>query len=315
MSEQEYGPLWNELALKESKKMTDIRHDQIDAFSGKTQHEQREERTQQLAEIQRVYGDNLPYDRIRVTNETHFYMSQSAEAMLEAGKRLVLLKEHEPHGVFQKIVEEELNMPSRTARRLMQASVKFLKIDDSKRQTFADLGRSKLFALMSQDDDELQELAEGGTVAGLTLDEMDKVTVRELKQRLKEAKADQDAVRKVSADKDKKINELSEKLEKAEAKAKREIEKIKLEESDTEHLMKRYKLTLADITGSLDAHINKLNQLYVEASNATLPDSFFREFSSQVATLSESLDLLQADLPSDTTPISTDWIDGEVING
>ncbi|EEV5586337.1 DUF3102 domain-containing protein, partial [Escherichia coli] len=50
--------------------------------------------TQHSTEIMQLFGDGLPYERDRVVHEARFYMAQSAEAMLEAGKRLILLKEN-----------------------------------------------------------------------------------------------------------------------------------------------------------------------------------------------------------------------------
>ncbi len=32
------------------------------------------------------FGDGLPYERERIVHEARFYMAQSAEAMLEAGR-------------------------------------------------------------------------------------------------------------------------------------------------------------------------------------------------------------------------------------
>lgn len=78
--------------------------------------------TEHSAEVMAQFGDGLPYDRIRVVNEARFYMAQSAEAMLEAGKRLIVLKEHEPHGEFEQLLREQLGIPERTAQRMMQAS-------------------------------------------------------------------------------------------------------------------------------------------------------------------------------------------------
>ena len=54
--------------------------------------------TEHRLEIMQQFGDGLPYERDRIVHETRFYMAQSAEAMLEAGKRLIILKENEPHG-------------------------------------------------------------------------------------------------------------------------------------------------------------------------------------------------------------------------
>ncbi|PHV02814.1 DUF3102 domain-containing protein [Iodobacter sp. BJB302] len=138
-------------------------------------------------EISAQFGDGQIYDRIRVVNEARFYMAQSAEAMLEAGKRLIVLKENEPHGEFESIVREQLGLPERTARLMMQATIKYTSPSlDSKRQALAVLGKTKLFELMTEDDDELVALAEGGTVAGLKLDAIDRMTTRELKRALRE---------------------------------------------------------------------------------------------------------------------------------
>ncbi|OQD19953.1 phage protein, partial [Burkholderia cenocepacia] len=90
------------------------------------------------SEIAKQFGDGLPYERHRVVNEARFYMAQSAEAMLEAGKRLILLKENEPHGEFTTIVEEQLGLAPRTARLMIQAAVKYSSPQlESKRQALA----------------------------------------------------------------------------------------------------------------------------------------------------------------------------------
>lgn len=161
-------------------------------------------------EIMQQFGDGLPYERDRVVHEARFYMSQSAEAMLEAGKRLVILKENEPHGEFTAIVTEQLGLGDRAARRMMQASIKYLSPTlESKRPTLAVLGKAKLFELVSEDDEDLTALAEGGTVAGLTLDDVDRMSCRELRAALREAREDADAQRRVLSDKNDKIDKLS----------------------------------------------------------------------------------------------------------
>lgn len=171
------------------------------------------------SQVMQQFGDGLPYDRNRVVNEAQFYMAQSAEAMLEAGKRLIVLKENEAHGEFVEVIETELGMAERTARLIMQATIKYTSPKlESKRQTFAVLGKSKLFELMTQDDDDLTELAEGGTVVGLTLDDVERMSVRELRRALREAREDTTAKAQVTASKDNKINELDAELAKLKAK-------------------------------------------------------------------------------------------------
>ncbi|EAM8613707.1 DUF3102 domain-containing protein [Salmonella enterica] len=171
--------------------------------------------TEHRLEIMQQFGDGLPYERDRIVHETRFYMAQSAEAMLEAGKRLIILKENEPHGDFTRIITEDLSLSDRTAQVMMKASLKYLSPQlESKAQTFAVLGKSKLFELMTEDDEELAALADGGTVAGLTLDDVDRMSVRELRQSLREARETNAAQQRVLADKNEKIDSLSTKLEK-----------------------------------------------------------------------------------------------------
>jgi len=164
----------------------------------------------QIREALARLGYDLPYERERVTQEARFYMAQSAEAMLEAGRRLLVLKECEPHGEFIQIVEERLGIPSRTAQRMMAASVKYLLNPTLKANApaLAHLGKTKLFELMTEDDDELAALAEGGTLAGHTLDDIDQMTSRELKEALREAREEHKAAKERIAAKDKLIQKV-----------------------------------------------------------------------------------------------------------
>ena len=121
---------------------------------------------QHLAVIDEQYGDNLPYDPVRLENEVRFYLQESAEAMLEAGKRLLVLKEREEHGRFTDSLAR-IGLHERAARRMMQAALKFC---DSKRTTLSVLGRSKMLELMIEDDEELDALAAGGALGQALVD-------------------------------------------------------------------------------------------------------------------------------------------------
>lgn len=164
------------------------------------------------AAVAEQFGDGLPYERERVVNETRFFMAQSAEAMLETGKRLIQIKENEAHGEFARIVEERLGIEVRVARRMMQAAIRFLGSDGAKRTTLSVLGKSKLYELMVLDDDELDALAAGETVLGLQRDGIDGMSARELRAALREARENADAQGRRLAEKITKIDELAAKL-------------------------------------------------------------------------------------------------------
>ena len=156
-----------------------------------------------LAEIDTKYGDLEPYNRGRIEQEAKFYLNQSAQSMLEAGKRFVLLKEHEDHGNFLTSLEK-IGIAKRAAQKMMQVAVKFL--DDAglpKAPTLALLPASKLYELALMDDDDIEALTEAGTVAGLSLEDADKMTTRELRAEIRKLKKEKkDAEEKILSDRD-----------------------------------------------------------------------------------------------------------------
>lgn len=167
----------------------------------------------QAQHIMDTYGDGQLYERNRVITETRFYMGQSAEAMLEAGKRLIVLKENEAHGDFAHILEDQLGLAVRTAQQMMQASMKYLspKLKPNAR-ALAHLGKTKLLDLMTEDDDAIAGLAVGGTIAGLTLDKIDTMSSRELKAALRESHQKLEDKEAVIINKNKKIDDQSEQI-------------------------------------------------------------------------------------------------------
>jgi len=164
-----------------------------------------------LSEINKRFSNGQPYELQLVSNEVRFYLNHSAEAMLEAGKRLILIKEHEKHGDFIGALKE-IGIAPRTAQRMMQAAVKFT----GHREALANLGRTKMLELMIEDDEDLDALSKGGTVAGLTLDDMDCMTTTMLRKKLRQARQKEKDAEEVQErlleQKDKKINQLDKKL-------------------------------------------------------------------------------------------------------
>lgn len=133
-------------------------------------------------------------------DEIRFYQRRTAEACLELGKRLLILKELSPHGEFVQRIEL-LGFSKSSSHRFMQAAFKFSKS--------ANLGllaekigtQSKLLELVTMDDDDIQQLANGETVRGLSLDEIDTMTASQLKAALRESKLNYEAQGKVLEEK------------------------------------------------------------------------------------------------------------------
>jgi hypothetical protein len=163
------------------------------------------------------YGDGMPYDLDRMENEIRFYQDQAGQSLLEMGKRFIRIKAHEGHGKFLESLIR-LGMAERSARYAMAAAVRF-----SNRPALADLGVSKMKALTVLDDDEIQELEKGGKVKGMALDDIDRMSTRELRKNLREdkellkkekeaRKRDREVQEEAITERDAKINEMEQQL-------------------------------------------------------------------------------------------------------
>jgi hypothetical protein len=182
---------------------------------------------EELQEADRLYLDGKPYDLDRIDNEVSFFQAQAGESLLEIGKRLILVKLHEDHGKFLAFLEKQ-NMGARSAQYAMLAAKRF-----SNTKSISYLGTTKMVALSVLDDDSVQTLEEGGKIAGVTADDIEKMSVRELKdtlrkereKRKKEKKAQEEAISK----KEEKLNEMEQKLRYQEPPTKEQLAAAELE--------------------------------------------------------------------------------------
>jgi signal transduction histidine kinase len=176
-----------------------------------------EKMAEDIRTAEEMYADGMPYEFERIENEIRFYQERAGESLLEMGKRLIRIKAHEGHGKFLESLER-LGMAERSARYAMVAARRF-----SNRQPVADLGAAKMIALTVLDDDKIDTLEKGGDVAGMNLDDIDRMSVRELRENLRKEremvkkekdgrKHDRESQEKAIAQKEAKINELDQQL-------------------------------------------------------------------------------------------------------
>ena len=179
---------------------------------------------------------------------------KAMEGMFELGKALIILKEHTEHGHFREITQSELGLGQTEITRLMHATRRFATPQMQKAAPkLMDLGKSKLLELLVEEDDTLIELVEGGDLNGHTLDDVDRMTVKELRKALRESREDTEVARKVAADKDGKINQLNEKLEKSKS--------SKLKEPAASDVAEDLKLQLSSLMGGIESQISRLRPL------------------------------------------------------
>jgi len=130
--------------------------------------------------------------------------------LFSIGSRLLLLKEQCEHGDFMERVER-LDIAPRMAQRFMQATLKFANASTSTH--LQKLGKSKIVELLALDDEEVKELEYAGSVRGISLDEIDSMSVSELRKQLRDAKAKDEAKDKLLAKKNGEIDQLHTKLD------------------------------------------------------------------------------------------------------
>ena len=171
------------------------------------------------AMVMEQWGYGEIYNEATWVERGRHAVRQTMEGMFELGRVLIVLKEHTEYRRFSQIVKEQFGIGTSETARLMAATQRFATPQMQKAAPkLMDLGKSKLLELLVEEDVTLVGLADGGEVNGMTLDDVDRMTVRELRVALRENREDAQAKDKVLADKNAKIDELAEKLEKAKKK-------------------------------------------------------------------------------------------------
>lgn len=220
------------------------------------------------SEIMRLWADGEVYDEKIFIERGRLKFREAQEAFFEFGRVLVVLKEHMPHGKFQATVKSEFGISPESARKMIQATVKFCSPQLLKAQPkLLTLGKSKLFELMTEDDEDLQELADGGSVNGITLDDVDRMTIKELRAALRESRDTAEAKDKIIADKNKKVDELAEKL------AKKQTGK----EPSPEDVGSELSMRLVSMTVGIRSDISRLPELFEAMQAHGLAHSFNHE--------------------------------------
>lgn len=176
-------------------------------------NQQQNEAGQRLEKIVAQFGDGLPFDPLRYEDKIRGHLSRSAEEMLAAGRALVVAREHLPHGEWGNFLTR-IGLEESVARRMSQAAIKFSNRATSHALLKAAGTKSKLFELMVLDDEDITELNDGGTVAGLELDDIARMPVSELRKALRDAREEKKAIDQLLAEKNTAMDELKAELKK-----------------------------------------------------------------------------------------------------
>ncbi|AMV00308.1 hypothetical protein [Xanthomonas citri] len=181
-------------------------------FVGKTpadEAQQLEVLHERQTKLVEQFGDGLPWHPDHYEAAIRGELRRGCEAFLRAGRYLVVARECALHGEWQSMLDR-LGMEPRQAQRMMEAARRIAALPNASTSTHllaAAKSESKVIELLSLPEEQFAELAEHGETGDLSLEEVQQMTVRELRAAVREARADLDA-------KDQRINKLSDDLNK-----------------------------------------------------------------------------------------------------
>lgn len=165
-------------------------------------HEQDASNVKTLA-TQLGYTGRLDSDSLESVCKAKLVAAQ--QSIFEFGASLLLLRESCLHGDWNERLER-IGVSQPTAHRYITIAAKLKGTDVQK--ALQHLGTGKVLELAAFDDGEIQALTDGESVRGLTLDQVEKMSLADLRKQLREATANSEAKERLIADKDAKINSL-----------------------------------------------------------------------------------------------------------
>ena len=166
----------------------------------------------QAIAIQQQFGLES-MDPATLEAEIGIWAEHANRSLQMVGARLLALRTVSVQGEWLERLNR-LSIGERLARRLMAATLKCVAADGKPREKVLQLPRSKVLELTALDDDQLDVLENGGTLSdyAMSLDEIDRMTVSELKARIKDAEQTVQAKQAVIVSKTTELDELKEAL-------------------------------------------------------------------------------------------------------
>ena len=119
----------------------------------------------------------------QLTAEILILKQQTAQNIIEIGKRLIQVKEMLPHGEWGKWLAEKVDFSDRTARNFMRVAN-----ECSNRQAFSDLPISKVYALLDLPLEDREEFVNSVHEVNGETKTIDIMSTREVQQLIKEKK-------------------------------------------------------------------------------------------------------------------------------
>jgi len=197
-----------------------ISGDQLDGDKLAARHGELVAMNEHQSAIVDQFGDGLPWHPDHYEAAIRSELRRGADAFLRAGSYLVVARECAGHGEWAGMLQR-IGLEPRSAQRMMEAARRVQALPNASAPTHllaAAKNQTKLVELLSLPEEQFTELATTGETGDLTLDDVERMTFRELRAAVREARADLSAkderIAKLSAD----VEKEHEKLTKAQRK-------------------------------------------------------------------------------------------------
>lgn len=170
----------------------------------------------------------------KTTAEILILKDQTAQNIIEIGKRLIKVKENLPYGEFTKWLQERIDISHRTANNFMKVAKTF-----SNSQSLANLGSTKLFLLAGLEEEDRQEVIQENNVENMTTRELEQVVKekKEIKKQLEEEQEYSEELQQAIKEKENQIRALQNEIENIQIPEKEIVEKEVVKEVVPENLI------------------------------------------------------------------------------
>lgn len=170
----------------------------------------------------------------KTTTEILILKDQTAQNIIEIGKRLIEVKENLEHGKYKQWLKEKVQFTERSAQRFMLIGREF-----SNTTSLSHLGSTKLFLLAGLDEEDRQEVMQKNNVEDMTTRELNQAVKekKELKKQLKEEQEYSQELQEAIKQKEQQIKTLREEIENIQIPKKEIVEKEVIKEVISEDLI------------------------------------------------------------------------------
>lgn len=146
----------------------------------------------------------------KTTAEILILKDQTAQNIIEIGKRLIEVKENLQHGEFSEWLKKRVDISHRTANNFMKVATTF-----SNSQSISNLGSTKLFLLAGLDEENREEVMQENNIEEMTTRELEQVVKekKEIKKQLEAEKEYSEELQEAIKEKEIQIRNLQNEIE------------------------------------------------------------------------------------------------------